>query len=92
MSYNAFNLAKWMEKEDRLYLKLKTKSKEYNIVFDKSNLPHLFGLHYMFPSYERKTGIELLNTVLDNKLSDEDILAAVKKAYYQKDIHKNVKK
>ena len=49
MDFKAKKIIKWYEQFDNTNLIIKNNFKDINIKILKDNLPHLLGLHYMYP-------------------------------------------
>jgi len=49
MGFEAKETIKWYEQFDNTNLVIKNNFKDINIKILKDNLPHLLGLHYMYP-------------------------------------------
>ena len=81
-TYKIQEIIKWYKKFNNDIIKIKSKNKEFEINVDKRGLPHLLGLQYANITFENSTirlkGDKLLNNIVNNNLSDQEILYRVK--------------
>lgn len=80
-TYKVMEAINYFSKFNKEDIQINSKTREFNINFNKNGLPHLLGLQYTV-QYPRsfKAGI-FLNEIKHNKISDQDILDKVE--YFQ---------
>ena len=89
MDFKAKETIEWYEQFDNTYLIIKNNFKDINIKILKDNLPHLLGLHYMYPGNKIPPAREIAEEVKILNITDEEILKNVKK--YNLNMLKSVK-
>ena len=89
MDFKAKKTIKWYEQFDNTNLIIKNNFKDINIKILKDNLPHLLGLHYMYPGNKIPPAREIAEEVKILNITDEEILKNVKK--YNLNMLKSVK-
>ena len=89
MDFKAKETIKWYEQFDNTNLIIKNNFKDINIKILKDNLPHLLGLHYMYPGNKIPPAREIAEEVKILNITDEEILKNVKK--YNLNMLKSVK-
>ncbi len=81
MSYKIQETFEWFEQFNKIDIKIKGETKEFNIELENKNLPHLLGLQYINSTKNDVVmlkGRRLYNYIKFNKLSDEEILEKIK--------------
>ena len=89
MNFKAKEIIKWYEQFDNTNLIIKNNFKDINIKILKDNLPHLLGLHYMYPGNKIPPARVIAEEIKSKNVSDEEILKSVKK--YNPNMIKSVK-
>ncbi|MEJ6469925.1 PBECR4 domain-containing protein [Fusobacterium watanabei] len=89
MDFKAKETIEWYEQFDNTNLIIKNNFKDINIKILKDNLPHLLGLHYMYPGNKIPPAREIAEEVKILNITDEEILKNVKK--YNLNMLKSVK-
>ena len=89
MDFKAKETIEWYEQFDNTNLIIKNNFKDINIKILKDNLPHLLGLHYMYPGNKIPPAREIAEEVKILNVTDEEILKNVKK--YNLNMLKSVK-
>ncbi|MDD7511965.1 MAG: PBECR4 domain-containing protein [Peptostreptococcaceae bacterium] len=64
----------WFNNYNGKSVRIISESKDFYINIDNSMLPHLLGLHYIRRDTKILKGNQLLKYIVDNKLSDADII------------------
>ena len=81
MPYKVQETFEWFEQFNKISIKIKGETKEFNIELENKNLPHLLGLQYINSTKNDVAmlkGRRLYNYIKFNKLSDEKILEKIK--------------
>lgn len=80
-TYKVMEAIDYFSKFNKEDIQINSKTKEFNINFNKNGLPHLLGIHYTekYPQ-DFKSGV-FLNKARKNRISDQDILDKVE--YFQ---------
>ena len=79
MDFKAKKTIKWYEQFDNTNLIIKNNFKDINIKILKDNLPHLLGLHYMYPVNKIPPARLIVEEINTKNMDDEEILKNVKK-------------
>ena len=79
MGFEAKETIKWYEQFDNTNLVIKNNFKDINIKILKDNLPHLLGLHYMYPGNKIPPARLIVEEINTKNMDDEEILKNVKK-------------
>ena len=77
MPYKVQETFEWFEQFNKISIKIKGETKEFNIELENKNLPHLLGLQYINSTKNDVAmlkGRRLYNYIKFNKLSDEKII------------------
>ena len=70
---------KWFKQFDNKNILIKGKTIEFDIEILQRGCPHLLGLQYINENKDEIKGIRLMNYVINNNLSDQEILKRVEK-------------
>jgi len=89
MEFKVKETIKWYEQFDNTNLIIRNNFKDINIKILKDNLPHLLGLHYMYPGNKIPPARIIAEEIRTKNISDEKILKNVKK--YNPNMLKSVK-
>ena len=89
MEFKVKETIKWYEQFDNTNLIIRNNFKDINIKILKDNLPHLLGLHYMYPGNKIPPARIIAEEIKTKNISDEEILKNVKK--YNPNMLKSVK-
>ena len=77
-TYKAQEIMKWFKQFDNKNILIKGKTIELDIEILQRGCPHLLGLQYINENKDEIKGIRLMNYVINNNLSDQEILKSVK--------------
>ena len=89
MEFKVKETIKWYDQFDNTNLIIRNNFKDINIKILKDNLPHLLGLHYMYPGNKIPPARIIAEEIRTKNISDEEILKNVKK--YNPNMLKSVK-
>ena len=89
MDFKVKETIKWYDQFDNTNLIIRNNFKDINIKILKDNLPHLLGLHYMYPGNKIPPARIIAEEIRTKNISDEEILKNVKK--YNPNMLKSVK-
>ena len=89
MEFKVKETIKWYDQFDNTNLIIRNNFKDINIKILKDNLPHLLGLHYMYPGNKIPSARIIAEEIRTKNISDEEILKNVKK--YNPNMLKSVK-
>ena len=78
-TYKAQGIMKWFKQFDNKNILIKGKTIEFDIEILQRGCPHLLGLQYINENKDEIKGIRLMNYVINNNLSDQEILKRVEK-------------
>lgn len=78
-TYKVQNILNEMKKYENNEITIKSKNKEFDVKLFENFTPHLLGLQYMKENHRNYRGIKIINYILDNEMSDEDIIGKVRK-------------
>ena len=78
-TYKAQEIMKWFKQFDNKNILIKGKTIEFDIEILQRGCPHLLGLQYINENKDEIKGIRLMNYVINNNLSDQEILKRVEK-------------
>ncbi|ACZ01356.1 PBECR4 domain-containing protein [Streptobacillus moniliformis] len=76
-TYKAMKTIEYFSKFDKEDIQINSKSKQFNITFDRKGLPHLLGLQYLEKYPRQFNATKFLKEIKENKISDQEILEKV---------------
>ena len=80
MNYKVQGTLNKFSRFDGFKIRIESEAKSFDIICNETIIPHILGLHYMQSNYRQVKGIQMLNYVKHNNLSDEDIYNKVEKS------------